>query len=139
MRLQNINTYLDFHEVSGELQNRRRKLDALYVIKKTQLFSPNEMTWNISLLTSLPSARVPSTLICVFCYKDTLFSIFQWVYQKEHKGRFWRKKALNSLNKCKLFIEHIHPSNLCRKNVTLLSTFKMLQAPSEQRSVKHRL
>ena len=34
MRLQNINTYLDFHEVSGELQNRRRKLDALYVIKK---------------------------------------------------------------------------------------------------------
>ena len=37
MRLQNINTYLDFHEVSGELQNRRRKLDALYVIKKNTI------------------------------------------------------------------------------------------------------
>ena len=94
-------------------------------IQTHKLFSPNKMTWNISLLTS---ARVPSTLICVFCYKDTLFSIFQWVYQKEHKGRFWRKKkALNSLNKCKLFIEHIHPSNLCRKNVTLLSTFKVIR------------
>ena len=50
MRLQNINTYLDFHEVSDELQNRRRKLDALYVIKKHNY--SRQMKWR-EILVSL--------------------------------------------------------------------------------------
>ena len=51
-------------------------------------------------------------------------SFFNEFIKRNIKGDFDEKKAINSLNKCKLFIENIYPSNLCRKNVTLLSTFK---------------
>ena len=107
-----INKYLTIYKIGDE------KWALSTSIKKHKLFSPNKIKWNISLLTS---ARVPSTQICEFCYGDTSLSIFQWVYQKDRKGRLLQeKKKLNiALKKFKFFIEHIHPSHLCRKMLRL--------------------
>ena len=115
-----MNTSLDFLISIWLFRNTLQNLDSGDVIYKRKLFLPNKMKWNINLPTS---ARVPVTKLCEFCYKDALFRFFQVVYQKDQKGWFWRKTFLHSLKKCKLFIDHINPSNLCRKNVTLLSTF----------------
>ena len=82
MHLLNITIGLDYKYLAI-YKNGGEKCTLLMSFKNSNYYRQRKCR---EILVSL--RRCPGTQICEFCYKDTMFSIFQRVYQKDHKGRF---------------------------------------------------